>query len=145
MRFIVWNILQAFEWLVRFFFLTSLCFLFIYRSLGARALSESELDNTLPPNEEEKDSQVESLLVDRVARFLQSHTLQLKVPEQSISDMKRSLDEGKTLKNLFPTKARSDHKNLATLKKKKKKKTSFPREMYNNEIKNCLRAKWEND
>lgn len=70
-------------------------FLFCSRSLGARALSESELDNTLPQDEEEKDSQVESLLVDRVARFLQSHTLQLKVPDSSISEMRKSLDEGK--------------------------------------------------
>lgn len=62
--------------------------------LGARALSEAELENTLPADQEEKDSQVESLLVDRVARFLSSHTLQLKVPEESISEMKKSLDEG---------------------------------------------------
>lgn len=76
------------------------------RSLGARALSESELDNTLPQNEEEKDSQVENLLVDRVARFLSSHTLQVKVPDSSISEMRRSLDEArgkkKKLKMLLP-------------------------------------------
>lgn len=76
------------------------------RSLGARALSESELDNTLPQNEEEKDTQVESLLVDRVARFLSSHTLQLKVPDSSITEMRRSLDEArgkkKKLKMLLP-------------------------------------------
>lgn len=76
------------------------------RMLGGRALSEAELENTLPADQEEKDSQVESLLVDRVARFLSSHTLQLKVPEESISEMKKSLDEArgkkKKLKMLLP-------------------------------------------
>jgi len=76
------------------------------RMFGARALSEAELENTLPQDDDEKDSQVESLLVDRVARFLQSHTLELKVPESSISEIKRSLDEArgkkKKLKMLLP-------------------------------------------
>lgn len=65
------------------------------RGLNGRSLSESELDESPVSNEVEKDAQVENLLLDRVARFLESHTLQLKVPESSISDMRRSLDEGK--------------------------------------------------
>lgn len=66
-----------------------------YRGLNARALSQDELDASLPKNVDEKNVQVENMLFDRMARFLETHTLQLKVPEQSITDMKRSIEEGK--------------------------------------------------
>lgn len=66
------------------------------RGLNGRSLSESELDDSPAKDDDEKDVQVENLLLDRVARFLESHTLQLKVPESSISGMRRSLDEGNT-------------------------------------------------
>lgn len=62
------------------------------RGLNGRSLSESEVEDV--KDEDEKDAQVENLLLDRVARFLESHTLQLKVPESSISGMRRSLEEG---------------------------------------------------
>jgi len=65
------------------------------RGLNGRSLAESELEEAQPKDDDEKDAQVENLLLDRVARFLESHTLQLKVPESSISGMRRSLDEGK--------------------------------------------------
>ncbi|XP_050437151.1 uncharacterized protein LOC126843583 [Adelges cooleyi] len=65
------------------------------RGLNGRSLSESELDDNSASDEVEKDAQVENLLLDRVARFLESHTLQLKVPESSISGMRRSLEEAR--------------------------------------------------
>lgn len=65
------------------------------RVLNGRALSEAELDASLPKDAEDRDAQVETMLVDRVARFLESHTLQLKVPDGSISDIRKTLDEGK--------------------------------------------------
>lgn len=65
-----------------------------YRGLNGRALSQDELDASLPKNADEKNTQVENMLFDRVARFLETHTLQLKVPQSSISEMKRSLEEG---------------------------------------------------
>lgn len=71
------------------------------RGLNGRSLSESELDDSPAKDEDEKDAQVENLLLDRVARFLESHTLQLKVPESSISGMRRSLDEGKPIVSTF--------------------------------------------
>lgn len=52
-------------------------------------------DVELPENIEARESQVDSMLTDRVARFLGSHTLQFKVPKDSIDDMQRSLEEGK--------------------------------------------------
>lgn len=65
------------------------------RGLNGRSLSESELEDSPAKDDDEKDAQVENLLLDRIARFLESHTLQLKVPESSISGMRSSLNEGK--------------------------------------------------
>jgi hypothetical protein len=67
----------------------------VSREMNGRSLSEAELDASLPKNAEERDAQVETLLVERVARFLQSHTLQLKVPDSAISEVRKTLDEGK--------------------------------------------------
>lgn len=55
-----------------------------------RALSENELS----VDEDTRESEIDSLIVDRIARFLGSHTLQFKVPKESIHDMQRSLEEG---------------------------------------------------
>lgn len=55
-----------------------------------RSLSENEL----PVEPEQREAEIDSLIVDRVARFLGSHTLQFRVPKDSIRDMQRSLEEG---------------------------------------------------
>lgn len=65
---------------------------------GGRSLSDVEL----PENVEARESQVDSMLADRVARFLGTHTLQFKVPKDSIEDMQRSLEEGNSPANLEP-------------------------------------------
>lgn len=57
---------------------------------GGRSLSDVELAE----NVEAREGQVDSLLADRIARFLGTHTLQFKVPKDSIEDMQRSLEEG---------------------------------------------------
>lgn len=56
----------------------------------ARSLDDIQLSD----DQETREQEVDSLLVDRVARFLGSHTLQFKVPKDSIKDVQRSLDEG---------------------------------------------------
>jgi Protein of unknown function (DUF1676) len=56
----------------------------------ARSLNEIQLSD----DEETREQEVDSLLVDRVARFLGSHTLQFKVPKDSIKDVQRSFEEG---------------------------------------------------
>lgn len=58
---------------------------------GGRSLSDIDLSE----NVEARETQVDSLLADRVARFLGTHTLQFKVPKDSIEEMQRSLEEGK--------------------------------------------------
>lgn len=70
---------------------------------GGRQLSEMNL----PSNSEARESQIDSLLAERVARFLGTHTLQFKVPKDSIEEMQRSLEEArgkgkKTKKLLLP-------------------------------------------
>lgn len=57
----------------------------------ARSFNEVELSD----NPEQREEEVDSLLVDRFARFLGSHTLQFKVSKESIKDVQRSLEEGK--------------------------------------------------
>lgn len=55
------------------------------------------MPDILSENGEAREGQVDSLLTDRIARFLGTHTLQFKVPKDSIEDMQRSLDEGNCL------------------------------------------------
>lgn len=64
---------------------------------GGRSLNEINLSS----EPEARENEVDSLLVDRVARFLGSHTLQFKVPKDSIQDMQRSLEEGNYFHFLF--------------------------------------------
>ncbi|GAB0087557.1 osiris 9 [Sergentomyia squamirostris] len=73
----------------------------------AQASGRSLNEIVLPAEPEARESEVDSLLVDRVARFLGSHTLQFKIPKDSIQEMQRSLDEArgkgkKTKKLLLP-------------------------------------------
>ncbi|OWR51344.1 osiris 9 precursor [Danaus plexippus plexippus] len=53
-----------------------------------------------------RESQVESRLVDAAADFLENHVIQLRVPKDTVDDVKRSLEEGrgkkKKLKQLIP-------------------------------------------
>ena len=61
----------------------------------AQGRSMNEINLSAEP--EVREAEVDSLLMDRVARFLGSHTLQFKVPKDSIQDMQRSLEEGKLI------------------------------------------------
>lgn len=50
---------------------------------------------TLPSEPEAREHRVDLLLIDRIANFLGSHTLQFKMPRDSIHDMQRALEESK--------------------------------------------------
>lgn len=52
-------------------------------------------DAALPKEPEARENEVDALLVERVARFFGTHTLQFKVPKDSIQDMQRALEECK--------------------------------------------------
>jgi len=58
-------------------------------------------DVALPEEAEARESEVDSLLVERVARFFGTHTLQFKVPKDSIQDMQRALEECEYLMYYF--------------------------------------------
>ncbi|CAH0401550.1 unnamed protein product [Chilo suppressalis] len=53
-----------------------------------------------------RENQVESRLLDAAADFLENHVIQLRVPKNTVDDVKRSLEEGrgkkKKLKQLMP-------------------------------------------
>ncbi|KAG5889038.1 hypothetical protein JTB14_009443 [Gonioctena quinquepunctata] len=55
--------------------------------------SEADLEASLPRALEDKESALDSLIVNKVSNFLESHNLQIKLP--SSSDLQRSLEEGR--------------------------------------------------
>ncbi|KAK6621945.1 hypothetical protein RUM44_001752 [Polyplax serrata] len=69
-----------------------------------RALSESELENSLPEETSQKRSRLIDLFVDATFRFLKSHSLQLRMPESTSMEIERALQEGrgKIKKSLMP-------------------------------------------
>lgn len=54
-------------------------------------------DVVLPEDNDARENEVDTLLVERIARFFGTHTLQFKVPKDSIQDMQRALEECKYL------------------------------------------------
>ncbi|XP_065335599.1 uncharacterized protein LOC135936644 [Cloeon dipterum] len=57
--------------------------------------------NDISRNDENPEAHVETMLIDRVAKFFSTHTLQLKVPDDTISDLKHSVEEGRKKKKKF--------------------------------------------
>ncbi|XP_059468374.1 uncharacterized protein LOC132192428 [Neocloeon triangulifer] len=70
-------------------------------SRAGRALSEAELENSLPVEASERSGRVFDMLMDGAVNFLQSHSLEVKLPA---SDIARSLETGrlKLKKTLLP-------------------------------------------
>lgn len=62
---------------------------------AGRAISEAELDNSLPQEPSEKAARLFDLFIDAAVRFLQKHTLQFKLPESAPADLQRAFQEGK--------------------------------------------------
>ncbi|KAL0277507.1 UNVERIFIED_CONTAM: hypothetical protein PYX00_004759 [Menopon gallinae] len=70
---------------------------------SGRALSESELENSLPEEPSQKSSRLVDLFLDAALRFFKSHTLQLRLPESTSADLQRAFEEGRKLKkSLLP-------------------------------------------
>ncbi|GAB1865651.1 Osiris 9 [Camponotus japonicus] len=71
------------------------------RADNARSLND--IENTLPAETEAKEAAIDQALVDRAAKFLSTHTVELSLPE----DVARSFDEArgkkkKIVKSLLP-------------------------------------------
>lgn len=58
-------------------------------------------DVVLPEDNDARENEVDTLLVERIARFFGTHTLQFKVPKDSIQDMQRALEECKYLFKIY--------------------------------------------
>jgi len=59
------------------------------RADNARSLND--IESTLPAESEAKEAVIDQAIVDRAARFLSTHTVELSLPEE----VSRSFDEGK--------------------------------------------------
>lgn len=59
-----------------------------------KAISDNELEQTLPRGLEARDEALTEVLVDRVAKFLNSRTVQIEFPKLSNEELGRSLEEG---------------------------------------------------
>jgi Protein of unknown function (DUF1676) len=59
-----------------------------------KSLSDNELEQILPRGLEARDSKLNSMLVDRISGFLNSHTVQMSLPKVSADEIGRSVEEG---------------------------------------------------
>ncbi|XP_075210978.1 uncharacterized protein LOC142318289 [Lycorma delicatula] len=71
---------------------------------GRALMTEAEIQNALPQDPSERSSRLMDMLYDATLRFLQSHTLQLKMPQDAPEAIQRALEEGrgKLKKKIFP-------------------------------------------
>lgn len=59
-----------------------------------KAVSENELEQTLPRAIEARDEVLTELLVDRISKFFNARTIQIELPKLSNDELGRSLEEG---------------------------------------------------
>lgn len=64
---------------------------FFLSSRADNARSLNDIESTLPAETEAKEAAIDQAIVDRAAKFLSTHTVELSLPE----DVSRSFDEGK--------------------------------------------------
>lgn len=68
---------------------------------NGRLSRKNELE-TLPEEPRAREDAVESILWDRVADYLSSHTIEIKVPPGAIQELQQSVDEGPNIRLIFP-------------------------------------------
>lgn len=66
---------------------------------GRALMTEEEIENTISADPNEKSSKLMDMLFDSAGRFLQTHSLQFRIPKSTSFELQRALDEGKC-KNL---------------------------------------------
>lgn len=62
---------------------------------GRTLMTEEEIENSISAEPNEKGAKLADMLFDSMARFLESHTLQFRLPKSSSMEMQRAFDEGK--------------------------------------------------
>lgn len=69
-----------------------------------RALTEQDVESVVQGSDEDtRDLKLNDLLFDRVARFLNSHTLKLALPKVTSRELARGYEEGKKIKDKIQT------------------------------------------
>lgn len=61
---------------------------------NGKSLTENELEATLPRGLEARDEMLSNMLLERVARFFSSRTVQLTLPKISPDEIGRGIEEG---------------------------------------------------
>lgn len=64
--------------------------MYVFFSRVDNARSFNDIESSLPTEVEAKEAAIDQAIVDRTARFLSTHTVELSLPEE----FSRSLDEG---------------------------------------------------
>ncbi|XP_055383064.1 uncharacterized protein LOC129613136 [Condylostylus longicornis] len=62
---------------------------------SGKSLSENEIMTTLPKENEEKTGRLLDLALDSAIEFFKTHTLQIKVPQETTQDFARAIEEGR--------------------------------------------------
>lgn len=90
-----------------------------------RALTENDLESTLT-GDEDKSSTLNSMIFDRISRFLSSHSVKIGFPKIDAASFAKSLEEGKYFQGSFsfhrrtlvlPFKRESNYNNYETKRK----------------------------
>jgi hypothetical protein len=66
-----------------------------FNSRLGKAISENEIESSLPVEPEQRSSKLYDMAIDSFNTFLQSHNLQVKFPAESAQEVSRAIDEGK--------------------------------------------------
>ncbi|XP_055383052.1 uncharacterized protein LOC129613127 [Condylostylus longicornis] len=61
----------------------------------SRALNENEIDSQLPRNIEDRDTQLTTMLFERIGKFFNGHTLQINFPQFDTEEIGRQLSTGR--------------------------------------------------
>jgi hypothetical protein len=59
-----------------------------------KSMSDNELEQALPRGLEARDLKLNSMLIDRISGFLNSHTVQISLPKVSADEIGRGVEEG---------------------------------------------------
>lgn len=66
-----------------------------YRVDSGRALTENDLESILPGgNSEARENKLTNMLIDKLARFFNTHTVKFSLPNLSSGELQRGVEEG---------------------------------------------------
>lgn len=64
-------------------------------AINTSTLTESDLEKMLPRSADDREETLTNMLVERVAQFFSSRTVQIALPKLSASELGRELEEGR--------------------------------------------------